>query len=78
MKTPVSALGLAVLLAAGPALAGTIPGDTDGNDLLSLAELQAMFPTVTEAVYIAADTNHDGLLDEGELKTAQESGALPK
>lgn len=78
MKTILLSLGVAGMLAAGPALAGSVPGDTDGNDMLSLAEVQAMFPTVTEAVFTTADANHDGMLDEGELKAAQESGAISK
>jgi len=79
MKTFLLTLGAVSALAAGPVLAGdaAVPGDSDGNGTLSLAEVQAMYPTVTEAVYTAADVNHDGVLDEGELKSAQESGAIP-
>lgn len=78
MKTFLLTLGAVSALAVGPVHAAELLGDSDGNGTLSLAEVQALYPLVTQAVYTAADTNHDGVLDEGELKTGEESGAIHK
>lgn len=51
--------------------------DTDGDGAYSLTELQAAFPDLTEEAFIAIDTSGDGMVDEAELKVAQDGGLLP-
>lgn len=50
--------------------------DTDQDGLLTLAELQAEYPDLTEATYDAVDANADGAVDDDELAAAWESGIL--
>ncbi len=51
--------------------------DADGDGLLSYNELLAAYPDMTEAAFMAIDTNADGAVDADELKLAQEAGLLP-
>lgn len=75
------ALGLAVLgLSAGVAFAQTPTNfadvDTDGNGELSFAELQAVWPDLTQDEFDAADVDGSGGLSVNELNTLQPA-ALP-
>lgn len=71
---------LALIIAA----AGTAPLmaqdmiDANEDGFLSLAEIQAVYPDVTETDFTEADANGDGLLDEEELAAAREAGLIPK
>lgn len=68
------AMGLAT---SGMALAqGLTDMDADGSGSLSLAELQAMYPSLTEEGFISIDANADGAVDEAELTAAVEAGTL--
>lgn len=51
--------------------------DTDGDGMVSLDEVQAVFPDVTAEAFAGADGNGDGLLDEVELSMAYGMGILP-
>ncbi|MEM9477066.1 MAG: EF-hand domain-containing protein [Pseudomonadota bacterium] len=51
--------------------------DSDGDGMLSYAEMLAAMPTITEDTFAAVDTNGDGMVDEAELVAAQESGLVP-
>ena len=51
--------------------------DTDGDGMVSLAEVQAVAADFTEEQFAGADTNGDGLLDEAELAAAVEAGVIP-
>lgn len=74
-------------LAAGTALMIALPvlaqaadfTDMDSNDdgVLTLSELQAALPDVTEDDFTAADVNADGGLSEEEMAAAQAAGILP-
>ncbi len=70
---------LALIIAA----AGTAPLmaqdmiDANEDGFLSLAEIQAVYPDVTETDFTEADANGDGLLDEEELAAAREAGLIP-
>ena len=67
-------LGLAT---AGMATAqGLADLDADGNGTLSLAELQAVYPNLTEEGFTAIDTSADGAVDEAELTAAVDAGTL--
>lgn len=51
--------------------------DANGDGLLSVAEVQAVFPDVTAEQFSAMDLNADGGLDDGEVEAAQEAGLMP-
>lgn len=78
------ALAPAMLLAA-PALAqdAILTGeveidyvDTNADGMVSLMELQAAWPQLTEADFVAWDANADGSLDTEELSAAFEAGYI--
>lgn len=50
--------------------------DADGTGNLSMPELQAVFPNLTEDGFTAIDANGDGAVDEAELAAAVEAGTL--
>ncbi|PKP73204.1 MAG: calcium-binding protein [Alphaproteobacteria bacterium HGW-Alphaproteobacteria-6] len=65
------------LIPAGTLLAATMGElDADADGALTLAELQAGYPTLTEDGFIALDSNADGLVDEAELTAATGAGIL--
>lgn len=65
------------LLPAGSLMAATLSEmDGDANGTLTLAELQAGYPSLTEAGFTALDTNADGAVDEAELNAATAAGTL--
>ncbi len=51
--------------------------DTDGDGLLSYAELVIGYPDLTEDAFAQMDTNADGMLDADEVAAAVEAGLLP-
>ncbi|MEH6829490.1 hypothetical protein [Sulfitobacter sp.] len=54
-----------------------VQADADGDGVLSLAEVQAVYPDVTEDMFTTADLNGDGMLEDAEVKAAQEAGLMP-
>lgn len=72
MKTTPMALGLLILSA--PAL---LAQDADGDGLVTMEELTAAYPDVTEEAFTEADTNGDGALNAEELAAAREAGLIP-
>ena len=44
--------------------------DTDGDGFASLAELQAIFPDLTDELYKEIDTDGDGLVNDEEMLVA--------
>lgn len=72
---------LAILLA-GTTTAfadGVLDADTDGDGLVSLAELQTLYADLPglETDFEAVDINGDGLLNDDEIALARESGIFP-
>lgn len=61
-----------------PAFAALSDMDTDGDGVVSFAELQAAYPTLTEEAFSAIDANEDGVIDEAEMTAAQEAGIIPQ
>ena len=57
--------------------AGVADLDADGDGLVTVAEVQAVYPDVTEDQFSAMDTNADGSLDEAELQAATDAGMMP-
>ena len=74
------ALTLAALVTAiSPALAmsdSAVEVDTNGDGVLSLEEVQAVWPSVTTEDFETMDANADGSLDHTEIKTAEEAGMM--
>lgn len=72
-------LALAATALAAPAFALTIDADTDANadGLLSLEEMQAALPELTEEMFILIDRTADGLVDADELAEAEAAALLP-
>ena len=73
-------LTLATLVTAiSPALAmsdSAVEVDTNGDGVLSLEEVQAVWPSVTIEDFETMDANADGSLDDTEIKTAEEAGMM--
>ncbi|MCX7559520.1 hypothetical protein OS190_08045 [Sulfitobacter sp. F26204] len=57
--------------------AGNADLDTNEDGLLSVAEVQAVYPDITPAQFSAMDLNADGALDDSEVQAAQEAGMMP-
>jgi len=76
MKTYL-AIPAIILGFAAPALAATAY-DADGDGKVTLEEVQAVAPNVTEATFEAIDANGDGSLDEAEIADAEAAGVMPK
>ena len=51
--------------------------DSNGDGLLSVSEVQAVYPDITAETFSAMDLNADGALDDGEIVAAQEAGVMP-
>ena len=51
--------------------------DTDGDGMVSFAELLTLVPTLTEAEFMALDADADGLLSVDEVAAAEEAGLIP-
>ncbi|MDA7424380.1 EF-hand domain-containing protein [Thalassococcus lentus] len=51
--------------------------DTNGDGLVSLDEVQAVFPDVDSDAFMAADSDGDALLNADELAAAQDAGLIP-
>lgn len=51
--------------------------DSNEDGVLSLAEVQAVYPDMTEETFITVDLNGDGVLEDVEVKAAQEAGLIP-
>lgn len=57
--------------------AGATEVDANGDGLLSMAEVQAVYVDVTAEQFAAMDINDDGALEDAEVRAAQEAGLLP-
>ena len=51
--------------------------DVNEDGVLSLEEVQAAFPDMTEDQFLTVDLNGDGMLEDAEVKAAQEAGLMP-
>lgn len=57
--------------------AGAVEIDANGDGLLSVTEVQAVYPDVTAEQFSAMDLNADGALDDAEVQAATEAGVMP-
>ena len=51
--------------------------DTNGDGLMTIDEVQAVFPDVSPEAFAEVDTNDDGALDDAEMVAGQEQGLIP-
>lgn len=51
--------------------------DANGDGLMTIDEVQAVFPDVTADAFAEADANDDGALDDAEMVAGQEQGLIP-
>lgn len=51
--------------------------DTNGDGVLTIDEVQAVYPDVTVESFTTMDLNADGALDEEEVTAAEEAGVMP-
>lgn len=73
-----TAVGLLALCIPAYAMgAGAAELDANGDGILSVAEVQAVYPDVTPDQFSAMDLNADGALDDGEVIAAQDAGMMP-
>jgi len=56
---------------------GTIEVDANGDGLMTIDEVRAVFPDVSTKAFAAVDTNDDGALDDAEMVAGQEQGLIP-
>ncbi len=59
-----------VSLVATSVVAMTADVDTDGDGFASMAELQAIYPDLTEEQFLEIDTDGDGLINDEEMLIA--------
>ncbi len=71
--TLVAALVTSVAFSANAVSADT---DTDGDGMASFAELQLVYPFLTDSMFMDIDTNGDGLINDEEMAIALELGNL--
>lgn len=51
--------------------------DTNGDGLMTIDEVQAVFPEVSAEAFAEVDVNDDGALDDAEMVAGQEQGLIP-
>lgn len=52
--------------------------DANGDKMLTLDEMKAAYPEISEDQFMQADADSDGVLSEQELSDATQAGVLPK
>jgi hypothetical protein len=77
--TRLTALTLATLgLPAFAMGSGGTDVDANGDGLLSVSEVQAVYPEITAETFSTMDLNGDGALDATEVEAATEAGMMPE
>ncbi|WP_371223836.1 EF-hand domain-containing protein [Roseovarius sp. 2305UL8-3] len=71
-------LGAGVVASAAIAMGDSVVEvDANGDGLMTIDEVRAVFPDVTTQAFAAVDTNDDGALDDDEMVAGQEQGLIP-
>lgn len=73
----IKTLPVTLLLLSTPAWA-TTQVDANADGVLTLDEVQAVFPELDASSFVAMDQNADGMLDADEVAAAQKAGLLPE
>jgi len=76
MKTLKLALTATCLTLPAAAFAATSM-DTNGDGVLTVDEVQAVYPDMTPETFSAMDVNADGALDDDEVVAGQDAGMMP-
>ena len=61
-----------------PSLSFAANLDANGDGVMTIEEVQAMFPDVTAEAFSAMDTDSDGVLNADETLAGQDAGLIPK
>ncbi len=77
MKTKLLIILMAAGLVLPAALSAATEADANGDGVLTIDEVQAVYPEVTVEIFSAMDVNADGTLDDTEVVAAQEAGLMP-
>lgn len=77
IKTLAAIAATALCLPAFAMGQSAIQVDTNEDGVLSLAEVQAVYPDMSEEMFATANLNGDGMLEGMEVKAAQEAGIMP-
>ena len=51
--------------------------DANGDGMMTVDEIQAVYPEMTAEAFAEADLNSDGVLDDAEMVAGQERGLIP-
>lgn len=51
--------------------------DANGDGVMTVDEVQAVYPDITAEVFAEVDTNNDGVLDDAEMIMGLEKGLVP-
>ncbi|QIE44318.1 EF-hand domain-containing protein [Pseudohalocynthiibacter aestuariivivens] len=51
--------------------------DANGDGLMTIEEVRAVYPEMTAEVFSEIDANGDGALDDDEMVAGQENGLIP-
>jgi len=70
-------IALVILLAGTTASFAEGMLDADGDGMVTMAEVQAMYPDFTAEAFAQADTDGNGSLDATELAAAVDAGTIP-
>jgi len=70
-------IALALLVAGTTTAFAQTALDADGDGMVTLAELQAVYPDFSAEDFALADTDDDQMLSEDEMAVAIESGIIP-
>ena len=68
------AIGLGALAQSAAAMTEI---DANGDGLMTIEEVRAVFPEITAETFSAVDVNGDGALDDAEMVAGQEQGLIP-
>ena len=74
----VVATAAAVALPAFAMGQGAAELDANGDGVLTIDEVQAVYPEITAESFSSMDLNADGALDDAEIVNAQKAGSVPK
>ena len=77
MKIMTLALTPVLALAFGTIAFAQADLDTDGDGMMSFAELVVAYPDLTEETFTAIDADADGSVSEAEMSAAIEAGVIP-
>ncbi|WP_425050839.1 hypothetical protein [Psychromarinibacter sp. S121] len=77
MKKALITLGILASTGGAAAAMTMAQMDANGDQFVSLEEIQSVHPAVTGEVFAIADEDSDGLLSDEELASAQQMGLIP-